>query len=136
MRLNVSAVSISDRWLRIILISLGVVAFISYETYVALRLRATYFNQAEIVRLRADLDDTKRRGGGALRVLDQRISALESSVYGELEPANAQHQDRSPRVIVQPREQWSVNRERDLRQRLERLERWRMEQDFLKQWRD
>ena len=132
---NVSAVSISDRWIRIIVISLAVVAFISYETYVALRLRATYTNQADLARLRSELEDTRRRGGGALRVMDQRISALETSVYGELEPANAQHQDR-PRVIVQPREQWSVNRERDLRERLERLERWRMEQDFLKQWRD
>lgn len=128
--LNGNAVSTNNRWWRLIVIAIATTALLAAGTYIVLRLRATYSNQAELQRIKADNEDFKRRGAGAVRILSQRIEALESSVYGELEPAVKN--GLPPRVIIR-RDGWSENRDKELRDRIRRLELWRLQQEYWKE---
>lgn len=127
-----TGVSISDRWLRLIVIGMVVFGLIAGGMYVALRLRATYTNQADVARLQAEVEAFHKLGGDRLRMIEERLESLEQTVYGQLEPAVSQpHPEPRPRVIREP--PWSLNRDRELRERIRRLEMWRMQQEQFKE---
>lgn len=93
---------------------------VSFGAYTTIRLRATYINQKQIEQLTAQLAATHAQCASDKAILMRGIVGLEQSVYGQ---ATAEPVER--RVIVTPA--WFINREKRLLDRLDSLERWRLD---------
>jgi len=100
---------------------------LSVSTYVGLRLRATYYTESEVLWLRSEYETLQRDHRVMLERAERRLSELEQSVYGQLEPAHRAEPPVSPLPIL--RETWSINRDRVLLERIQKLERWRLQQE-------
>ncbi len=121
---------INDKWVRAVIIGTVVVCVLSIGTYIGLRLRATYYTEYEVLKLRSEHETLQRDYRAVLERLDNRLSELEQSVYGQLEPAHtATEKQARPVVRPIPREIWAINRDKELRERIRRLELWRLQQD-------
>lgn len=119
---------INDKWLRAVIIGALVVFVLSVSTYVGLRLRATYYTESEVLWLRSEYETLHRDHRMMLERTERRLLELEQSVYGQLEPAHRTEPPVPSRVPIL-RETWSINRDRLLLERIQRLERWRLQQE-------
>lgn len=119
---NDKGVSIVDRrhpWVRMTLYSSVIMITLASITYMATRLSATYTNQTRLFELRHDLTELEHRHDSDVRDSDLRLSLLEETLFGDVQPKLTAEQLKRRSA---PAENWQANRDRELRERIKRLE--------------
>lgn len=124
MNVNAALTNNKHPWVRMVLASAVVCVLLGYGAFTTFRLRVTYSNQRELNVLRDDLRDVRNQIDIMDRSFDERLGAIEQTVFGELQPKIWEQQHRPQST------EWSANRDRDLRERIRRLEQWRIETQY------
>lgn len=120
--MNDKGASIGDRrhpWVRLTLYSSVIVITLASMTYLATRLSATYTNQRALFDLRHDLNELANRHDSDIRDYDKRLGLVEQTLFGDVQPKlSAEQQKRRGSQA----ESWAANRDKELRERIRRLE--------------
>jgi hypothetical protein len=105
------------------LLCAALVAFVAYTTF---RLRVTYAVQTEVATMRAERRNIVAENDREHDALVARLDELERVLFGEVlgKITDQLKQAKPPITAVQV---WQRNRDRELRDRLARLEQWRLE---------
>jgi hypothetical protein len=107
---------------RIVVLGALVMVAAAVATYVGLRLRTTYSLDYRITALQHEVETLAAQLKAMDRDITIRVSVLERVIYGQALPEIADVQNTPTPVEV-----WQRNRDRLLRERLDRLERWRLD---------
>jgi hypothetical protein len=113
---------ISNMAVRIVVLGALVMVAAAVATYVGLRLRTTYSLDYRITALQHEVETLAAQLKAMDRDITIRVSVLERVIYGQALPEIADVQNTPTPVEV-----WQRNRDRLLRERLDRLERWRLD---------
>lgn len=129
--------SIWDRWVELcskvrhaFIVWLILVSIIGFVTYTVLRIHVTYELQRDFALLKATNEQLLEQinlQDGQLRL---RIDYLEQTVYGEIQPKQEELANlKAPAMRTSKIEIDQQNANKEIRQRLDRLERWRLSVD-------
>jgi ABC-type dipeptide/oligopeptide/nickel transport system permease component len=98
-------------------------AIVTIVVFIALRLYAGYIAQARIGALEQQVLTLERQHEVTLKAYDAQLSEIETVLFGTIEPKVQENavniQQRLPARV----ELWQKNRDKELRNRIERLER-------------
>ena len=123
-----------DQWVAIcasvksaIVVWIVFMSLLVFATYTVLRIHVTYELQQDFALIKAAhvqmLEQMKMRDDEA----EMRLRYLEQTVYGEIQPKQQQLTKDNPQLLRPSRiELYQQNTNKELRQRLERLENWRV----------
>jgi hypothetical protein len=120
-------IRLTSRGLRWLYISAVVIVFVSFSAYVSLRLRVTYRLQYSVARVSDELRAYKNSSDLIHESLAVRLDNLERAIYADLlnlPKGEAVKSGKPPSV-----EQWQINRDQELRKRIQQLEQWRLEEE-------
>ncbi len=107
-----------------LMVAAAVVIAVSWTVYVAMRIRVTYISQHQIVQLTNDFDAWREASLVYREDMARRLNELERYVYGGPLPV-ASPGPQAPRPSRPSVQQWQLNRDAELRKRIEALEAWR-----------
>lgn len=111
------AALISHRTFRMAAWSLPALMVVAFMVYMTIRIRDIAQLQRRHVSLQGDLIQTQSKSERVDKELDERVKALEQTVFGQSLPA--------PITLVTPEARWQRQRDQELRDRLRALEWWR-----------
>lgn len=123
-----NAASIHSRWaiwwhgLALIVAALGVGAVLITMIFLILRAQTTYALESRFIQLESACRDQHAQQAAAIADMDNRLDLLERTIFGDVIPKI----DKSKGATVPMLEELHFRNERELRQRVERLERWRL----------
>lgn len=109
-----------EAWVRLIPWAVGVILAASVAAHTVLRLRVTYDVQREIAALRMEIAERDRVAADVRREYGGRLDLIERNLYGDVAAALAAPPTTSTVEL------WQRNRDRELRDRIQRLEEWRL----------
>lgn len=109
---------------RLILIGLVVAFVVGATTYNALRTYMVWRLSAQVRLLELDVQTLKDQEQARQKAIEQWQAMIERTLFVEPSP-KLPPPPRRPSVV----EQWQLNRDRELRDRLRALERWRYESE-------
>jgi hypothetical protein len=97
-------------------------------TYFGLRLRVTYNLSAEFAQLQAEHRDMMALSNQRLQELRARLDEMERVLFGDvLAKIEKTQKTATPKLPIP--DVWQRNRDRELRDRLDALEKWRLQQE-------
>lgn len=88
-------------------------------TYLTFRVRVTYWNETELKLLRQQVESMRQVYVSDRTTLRAELDEVERTLYSQ--PSATTTIIRRPSVV----EQWQINRDKELRDRVVQLERWR-----------
>jgi hypothetical protein len=97
-------------------------------TFIVTRLRATYKMQTELQILKSQHEEVVKQNEAIKTDTAIRLDELERFLFGDV-VEKLQKAESKPVIAPAQLQRWMVNRDKDLRDRLDRLERWRLEHD-------
>lgn len=97
----------------------------AFDLYAGARLHTTYRNASELALVHAELRDHLKNDAVLDAALKDWVKALDAAIYAPIPDKPVPVGTRKPTAV----ETWQVNRDRELRERLQRLEQWRMRLD-------
>jgi hypothetical protein len=120
-------IRLTSRGIRWIYTGAIVIALVTFSTYVSLRLRVTYRLQYSVARVGDELRAYKNSSDLIHESLAVRLDNLERAIYADLlnlPKGEAVKSARPPSV-----DQWQINRDQELRKRIQQLEQWRLDEE-------
>lgn len=108
-------------WFKRVGFALGVSFVTLFFVYCYLRVRTVYENQLAVAVLRADVRELEERHSAQIKELEHRADELEKVLYGDVVAKLAKQPPGPTRIEI-----WQRNRDKELRERLIAIERWRM----------
>ncbi len=102
---------------------------VAFATYVVLRIHVTYQIQRDLALLKASAAELAADKDSLRRDCAQRLDVLEQTLFGEVLPKQGRLADvpQANTIRLSRIEVYQQNTNKELRARLERLERWRLD---------
>jgi hypothetical protein len=96
-----------------------------FDLYAGLRLHTTYANASNLAILTAEYEAHLRTDQAQHKQMQDWLKTIDAALYAPIP------EKPSPTVIRKPTavETWQVNRDKELRERINRLEQWRLRMD-------
>lgn len=110
-------------WLRLLPWALVAAVATSFIMYTALRLRVTYQLERDVAELRSTSEELARTIVALRSEAASRLDLIERTLFGEV----AAKLKEPPTPATMPVQPWQRNRDRELRDRILRLEEWRLQ---------
>jgi hypothetical protein len=96
-----------------------------FDLYAGLRLHTTYQNSSEIALLRTEFDDHLKTDKVLYAAMQEWLKAIDAALYAPIPEKPVPAATRKPTAV----ETWQLNRDKELRERINRLEQWRLRQE-------
>lgn len=103
--------------------------FMGYATYVGLRLKATYGMRTEVALLQQKVDEALTEREAAHAQVNTRLDEIERFLFGEVLASLMTTAPQPPSERPTPVQLWQRNRDKELRTRLDTLERLRVQNE-------
>lgn len=116
-------------WKRNVAIGVAVAIIAGICFYAILRFRVTYQLESDNAKLSSQITELAARQEALHKSVNERLDLLEAFLYGSIVPSL---QDESRAKTQETRRSnlpaiWQKNRDRELRERIQQLEQWRLE---------
>jgi hypothetical protein len=102
-----------------------IIGQLMFDVYAGVRVYTSYRNTAQLAILRTEFDEHVKTQRATDKSLQEWIKALDAAIYAPIPEKPVAPALRKPTAV----ELWQLNRDKELRERIQRLEQWRLRMD-------